>query len=36
MQLDHLLGRGVRATASEVRALPVGDHRLVVATLSAT
>jgi endonuclease/exonuclease/phosphatase family metal-dependent hydrolase len=34
LQLDHLLGRGVRATASEVRTLPVGDHRLVVATLS--
>lgn len=35
VQLDHLLGRGVRATTSEVRVLPVGDHRLVVATLTA-
>jgi endonuclease/exonuclease/phosphatase family metal-dependent hydrolase len=33
VQLDHLLGRGVRAAAVEVRALPVGDHRLVVAEL---
>jgi endonuclease/exonuclease/phosphatase family metal-dependent hydrolase len=35
LQLDHLLGRGVRATASEVRVLPVGDHRLVVAQISS-
>jgi endonuclease/exonuclease/phosphatase (EEP) superfamily protein YafD len=34
LQLDHLLGRGVRTTDREVRPLPVGDHRLVVATLS--
>jgi endonuclease/exonuclease/phosphatase family metal-dependent hydrolase len=33
LQLDHLLGRGVRTAAWEVRALPVGDHRLVVAEL---
>jgi endonuclease/exonuclease/phosphatase family metal-dependent hydrolase len=33
LQLDHLLGRGVRTAAAEVRALAVGDHRLVVAEL---
>jgi endonuclease/exonuclease/phosphatase family metal-dependent hydrolase len=34
LQLDHLLGRGVRATSTEVRVLPVGDHRLVLAELT--
>jgi hypothetical protein len=31
VQLDHLLGRGVAAGATEVRRLAVGDHRLLLA-----
>jgi endonuclease/exonuclease/phosphatase family metal-dependent hydrolase len=34
VQLDHLLGRGVRAGATEVRRLAVGDHRLLLAEVT--
>jgi endonuclease/exonuclease/phosphatase family metal-dependent hydrolase len=34
-QLDHLLGRGVRAEDGTAVSLSVGDHRLVTATVSA-
>jgi endonuclease/exonuclease/phosphatase family metal-dependent hydrolase len=34
VQLDHLLGLGVRGAAAEVRALGVGDHRLLVAEVT--
>jgi endonuclease/exonuclease/phosphatase family metal-dependent hydrolase len=32
-QLDHLLGRGLRADDVRARALPVGDHRALTARL---
>jgi endonuclease/exonuclease/phosphatase family metal-dependent hydrolase len=34
-QLDHVLGRGVRARDAEVRRLPVSDHRALGVTLRA-
>jgi endonuclease/exonuclease/phosphatase family metal-dependent hydrolase len=33
-QLDHVLGRGVRGVAARTEALPVSDHRAVVAEIS--
>jgi endonuclease/exonuclease/phosphatase family metal-dependent hydrolase len=34
-QLDHVLGRGVRAVAGRSRALPVSDHRALLAEIRA-
>ncbi|HWG93215.1 MAG TPA: endonuclease/exonuclease/phosphatase family protein [Mycobacteriales bacterium] len=34
-QLDHVLGRGVRGVAARTAALPVSDHRAVLAEISA-